>query len=932
MNVEDDNTSLTTIKRGWWSEVLWITEWASVLDPKGKAVQRTWADFYERMAQAPELEHKRKGAGWSPSVFRGDHRTLENVVNTCALVLDVEPSKENDVEGSTAVQLYHAWSWTGHLLHSTHSHRLPGKTGIPRNCYRLILPLSRNVTKEEYRTLIRWAYRATKNAGLVIDESTSDASRLWYLPARRPGTALEKGTCWVELLLNPDSILETLQREEPTAAPPAYPRVQVESGENPAYVQAALDQAVKAILDAPEGGRNQLLNRQAFAIGGLVGSGALPAGEARDALLGATRAAAWKLPLKNEATFERAFKAGQQRPRTIPAPKRRSAYDVSTWELPTPDMQDDTSSPPSFEEGAYFSEEDFDEEGEEFDDATLEDEGPPAGGSGGGGSGGGGSGGGGSGGGGPVLPPQRPEVRLGPERVVILDLTLEHLGESRTVYQRSGDLVEPVTEWIATHDGQRDYATAYPKTIHPNRLEELLARSIDFLTWSKSKEDWTGTHPPKWLVDQIHKRGTWDTILPLRGIVESPVLRRNGTLLLEAGYDDSTGLIHRPKSLKSLDIPNNPTPEQTQEALATIFSLVKDFPFESQAHRSAWLAALLTPLCRPAFDGPAPLFLIDSNVRGAGKTKLVHLIGLITQGEVVEAMAYTSDDVEMEKRILSIAKIGDKLTFIDDIGGTFGTPSLNNALTSTRFRGRTLSKTEMVAYDLVTTWFATGNNVQLYRDMARRVCHVRLLCEDENPEYRELPDVLGMVRADRERYLVAALTLIRGWFAAGQPRTQVRQWGSFEGWSNLIRQIVIWCGEPDPGDVRDALAENADVEAIAHASLVSGWATLQERLNRPEGITVKEALDEIESHKSDEDLQEIQEAIQALCPAGGRTLGQQLGKKLVHLRERVTGNRCLTNGDSKRSKKGVLWTVQLAKKRAWRPEDSPQAPEPSPTS
>ena len=44
-----------------------------------------------------------------------------------------------------------------------------------------------------------------------------------------------------------------------------------------------------------------------------------------------------------------------------------------------------------------------------------------------------------------------------------------------------------------------------------------------------------------------------------------------------------------------------------------------DFPFAADMHRAAWLAALLTPLARPAFDGPAPLFLVDANVRAAGK-------------------------------------------------------------------------------------------------------------------------------------------------------------------------------------------------------------------------------------------------------------------------------------------------------------------------
>jgi hypothetical protein len=44
-----------------------------------------------------------------------------------------------------------------------------------------------------------------------------------------------------------------------------------------------------------------------------------------------------------------------------------------------------------------------------------------------------------------------------------------------------------------------------------------------------------------------------------------------------------------------------------------------DSPFKTEALRAAWLAGVLTPIARFAFRVPAPLFLMDANVRGAGK-------------------------------------------------------------------------------------------------------------------------------------------------------------------------------------------------------------------------------------------------------------------------------------------------------------------------
>ncbi len=877
----------TTRKTSWWTEAYPLTVWDSVTNPAGKAVDMSFGQFYAHMAQPKKFPRKNHIPGWSPTVFQGNYREKEKALHASALVLDLEPSKEEtSEEGATLEQIQQAWGGVGHLVYASWSHRLPGKLGVPRNCFRLILPMPTSVTTEEYERLVKWAQRLFP---LPFDASAIDISRLWYAPALRPDLEhLEIGTCWVENLLDPSKILRSLP-EEPKPEKTPYKVEFVPSGEtNEAYVKAALDKATAAIFGAKDGERNNILNRESYAIGGLVAAQAITEAQARDAIMGAVQAAGWPLPRKNLATFERGLKAGMEAPRQVPQKKQRRQAPQDTWEMPP---QND--------------EEDFDEE----DAPPSEPPAPPEGSGGDGGE-----------------PGERPEVRLGPDRIRILDETLDYLGEAQCAYQRSCELVEPIMEWIATKGGNKERANAQIRSIRPDRLEELMTRSIDFLKWNRDKKDFVLTNPPRWLVNQIHNRGTWDTIRPLRGVVESPVLRPDGTLLCTPGYDEATGLIYKPNAHFD-PIDPYPSAQTIKDSLARLFKLVKDFPFETRAHRSAWLAALLTVLCRPAFSGPAPLFLVDSNVRGAGKTKLVHLIGQIVMGANVDAMANINDDIEMEKRILGIAKAGYPITMIDDIAGTFGTPSLNNALTSTRFKGRTLGVTDLAGYDLQTVWFATGNNVQLFRDLARRVCHMRLLSEEQHPEYRNLPDITGEVRANRSLYLNSALSLVLGWFGAGKPTVQVKSWGSFEGWSSLIRQIIIWCDEPDPGDTREGLTENSDVEAIALASLMSGWIFVQERLNCPDGITVKQCLDEIDLRKSlDPELKGLDEAIHALCPnATDRQLPQQLARKLGHLKDRVVQGKAITHGE--RSKSGLLWKVRLATRRVWDvatpPEEAP---------
>jgi hypothetical protein len=150
-------------------------------------------------------------------------------------------------------------------------------------------------------------------------------------------------------------------------------------------------------------------------------------------------------------------------------------------------------------------------------------------------------------------------------------------------------------------------------------------------------------------------------------------------------------------------------------------------------HRSAWLAALLTPLGRFAFAGPAPLFLVDSNVRGAGKGLLLHCISWIVTGEQFTIATYTSDEDELRKRITSLALAGDDLVLFDNLDGDFGNAVLDAALTASIWKDRILGTNRIAFAPLYVTWYATGNNVAVAADTARRICHIRLDSPEEHP-------------------------------------------------------------------------------------------------------------------------------------------------------------------------------------------------------
>ena len=87
-----------------------------------------------------------------------------------------------------------------------------------------------------------------------------------------------------------------------------------------------------------------------------------------------------------------------------------------------------------------------------------------------------------------------------------------------------------------------------------------------------------------------------------------------------------------------------------------------DFPFAKPEHRAAWLAFVLTPLARHAFSGPSPLFLIDANTRGSGKSLLADVGGILATGTTLARMSNPRDDEECRKRITALALAGDSMS------------------------------------------------------------------------------------------------------------------------------------------------------------------------------------------------------------------------------------------------------------------------------
>lgn len=480
------------------------------------------------------------------------------------------------------------------------------------------------------------------------------------------------------------------------------------------------------------------------------------------------------------------------------------------------------------------------------------------------------------------------------------DQVVEELTKEEAVFQRNGELVRVL---VVTPEDAGPRVSTVPRieSVPVPALRDLVSRRIEFYKEAKKRGEEVVElkHPPAWCVSAVAARGTWPGVRHLTGVVPFPVLRPDGSVLAAPGYDPATGLfLHWPG--RPLQVPEAPALDDAQAAAAELLDAVCDFPFQSDLHRAAWLAALLTPLARAAFDGPAPLFLTDANVRAAGKGMLLEVVSRVVTGNPFPVVSYPAGskdgEEELRKKITTLLLYGDRMALFDNLTGGFGDGTLDRCLTSTEWQDRQLGSNSQFRGRMEVTFYATGNNVAVLADTARRVCHIRLESPEERPEERadfKRPNLIGWVVENRERLLAAALTILRAYHLAGRPDHGLKPWGSFESWSQLVRNAVVWCGLPDPGATRQVVQEQADETGRGLRLLLAAMEGIDQ--NR-EGLTTADLLGRAYDPDA-RDPAEVRELLVAAIEAlVSKPDSRKLGYRLRHLRKRVVEGRFLDLG------------------------------------
>lgn len=393
--------------------------------------------------------------------------------------------------------------------------------------------------------------------------------------------------------------------------------------------------------------------------------------------------------------------------------------------------------------------------------------------------------------------------------------------------------------------------------------------------------------------------GHWVGIPSLLGISEAPILRDDGTLYAQAGYDPATHLYVEGR-FPGFQLPERVTLDAAQSAAAILLQPFLEFPFvESRLDHAVLLAYLLTLALRPQLQ-TAPLFCVSATTPGTGKGLLVEACNLLVRGRdaaLMPSIQGTSAEEETRKRITALLLQGVSSINLDNWTRPIGGESMNALLTAGEWSDRVLGRSETVSLPARLTLAATGNNLSVRGDMTRRSLLIQLDARVERPELRSFqePNLTGMVTRRRGELLAALFTILKGYQQAGEPGKHERLLGRFEPWSKAVAAPLRWLGYPDPTESQARLRE-ADPEADKLELFLAAWFDLRggQWTTAAELISEAEPANDFSTARSDKRAPLHEALLEVANDGRGRVNRKALGWYLRHYEGRIAGGLRLT--------------------------------------
>jgi putative DNA primase/helicase len=428
-----------------------------------------------------------------------------------------------------------------------------------------------------------------------------------------------------------------------------------------------------------------------------------------------------------------------------------------------------------------------------------------------------------------LAPPGKPEIVVifGEYRTVCVDKALDALRVAKTPFYKQDRRLVRVFLHLMRDAARREVPVTGVADVTPVVLLHELVLAADWVRIDANGNKWP-CDPPRATVDTILAKPDLWKFPTLIGLLSTPTLRPDGSLLATKGYDAATGLLlHDLPPMPP--IPDRPTRADALTALQLWLDALAEFPFVSGAARSVALSGVLTVIGRGALPGAVLLHLLTAPVPGTGKSYYVDVVAVTATGQRCPVITGSKDTIELDKRLNGMALKGAALFSIDNLFVLPSTELLCQLTERPLIDLRPLGVSTMIRTDNTFSLFATGNNVQAEGDMVRRHLRCELDANVERPAERVFKrgGLLAEIMADRGRYIAAALTILRAYITAGMPNRPTRL-GSYAEWSDLVRGALIWLGQDDPVEtMRDAGDEDPDTIETAEGCWRHGrlrWA------------------------------------------------------------------------------------------------------------
>jgi hypothetical protein len=348
-----------------------------------------------------------------------------------------------------------------------------------------------------------------------------------------------------------------------------------------------------------------------------------------------------------------------------------------------------------------------------------------------------------------------------------------------------------------------------------NATAEMIERHIDFVDL-----DDRSVHLLSPFVRHFQRRD--DGVLPpLVAVATLPIISADGHLIYKDGLDRKRGIAFNVDPALMEIIPSRTACDHGKVSEAMRFLLEQwlvDVATDLTG-KCTLISLALTIIERSLLD-QRPTFFVIAGRRGSSKTTALQMILEAVTGNAVAAAAWSTNEEERRKALMSYLMFGVPYILWDNIqrGTPISCPHIERSCTTTQYTDRKLGVSEMVQAAAATVHCFTGNNINPKGDLASRSLVTRLDVDRVDPENRlfKHPDPLGWTRAHRTEILRALYIVLLGNPMLSKPGNAPMK-TRFKLWYRLIGSAVehaarcaAW-NDPDTDHVPDQVLDFANL-------------------------------------------------------------------------------------------------------------------------